>query len=454
MPDQYNSEYTGKTVDDAVGLVKNNNCKIKWGNILTSSGIENQEDLVNTFVKRAGDTMSGDLGISKASPVLNAQLSGLQKGTAPSSIQTSGLFFLDKNGTANTNKVGGVSFGCTTSGVYSTKLHAFEPTNGSTNEASIGIFADGNNFYTSAPTPAANDNSTKIATTAWVKSEITTSGNIVHLTGTETISGNKTFSGSNTFSGVNSFSNTVSFAGTTTAITQPTGNNSTNVATTAFVKNVVTDADSKVVHLTGTETITGNKTFSGTSNFTGTTTAITQPTNDDSTNVATTAFVKGITTQIQPNVVKAGVIIWYSGLTAPSGYLICNGAAVSRTSYATLFAIIGTTFGVGDGSTTFNLPTLTDGRFIEGSTVAGTYYGAGLPDHNHTIASPNWDQGGGNYLARGGSGDGGHEWYRLMNAYEYPTWFLSGSASTQNSIYGASTTVQPQALTMLPCIKY
>lgn len=48
----------------------------------------------------------------------------------------------------------------------------------------------------------------------------------------------------------------------------------------------------------------------------------------------------------------------YGGSTAPTGWLICDGSAVSRTTYAALFAIIGTTYGAGNGSTTFNLPDL------------------------------------------------------------------------------------------------
>ena len=54
----------------------------------------------------------------------------------------------------------------------------------------------------------------------------------------------------------------------------------------------------------------------------------------------------------------AGIIMPFAGTTAPEGYLMCDGAAVSRTTYATLFAVIGTTFGAGDGSTTFNVPDL------------------------------------------------------------------------------------------------
>ena len=54
----------------------------------------------------------------------------------------------------------------------------------------------------------------------------------------------------------------------------------------------------------------------------------------------------------------AGIIMPFAGNVAPQGYLLCDGSAVDRTTYATLFGVIGTTFGAGDGSTTFNLPDL------------------------------------------------------------------------------------------------
>ena len=68
------------------------------------------------------------------------------------------------------------------------------------------------------------------------------------------------------------------------------------------------------------------------------------------------------------NVAKAapaGAIIAYTAETAPTGWVECNGAAISRTTYATLYAIIGTRFGTGDGSTTFNLPDFR-GQFLRG----------------------------------------------------------------------------------------
>ena len=75
-----------------------------------------------------------------------------------------------------------------------------------------------------------------------------------------------------------------------------------------------------------------------------------------------------ISAQISAKGVKAGCFFWFTGAVAniPSGYLVCNGQAVSRTAYADLFAVIGTKYGSGDGTTTFNLPDLSDGngRFI------------------------------------------------------------------------------------------
>ncbi len=84
----------------------------------------------------------------------------------------------------------------------------------------------------------------------------------------------------------------------------------------------------------------------------------------------------------------AGVTLPYGGTTAPPGYLLCDGSAVSRTTYAVLFTILSTTYGVGDGSTTFNLPDLRQrfpmGKAVSGtgSTLGGT---GGAIDHTHTV---------------------------------------------------------------------
>jgi len=73
-------------------------------------------------------------------------------------------------------------------------------------------------------------------------------------------------------------------------------------------------------------------------------------------------------------VVPAGAVLDYAGTTAPVGYLMCDGSAVDRTAYADLFTAIGTTYGAGDGSTTFNLPD------FRGRAAIGVGQGTGLTD--------------------------------------------------------------------------
>ena len=63
-----------------------------------------------------------------------------------------------------------------------------------------------------------------------------------------------------------------------------------------------------------------------------------------------------------------GTIIAFAGNTLPNGYLLCDGSKVSRTTYKKLFDVIGTTYGKGDGSTTFNLPNAQNGRLFTNST--------------------------------------------------------------------------------------
>jgi microcystin-dependent protein len=92
----------------------------------------------------------------------------------------------------------------------------------------------------------------------------------------------------------------------------------------------------------------------------------------------------------------AGTIIYSARTTAPTGYLKANGAAVSRTTYATLFAAIGTLYGGGDGSTTFNVPDLRgefirgfdDSRGIDSGRSMGSSQSEMIGPHNHTINDP------------------------------------------------------------------
>lgn len=72
----------------------------------------------------------------------------------------------------------------------------------------------------------------------------------------------------------------------------------------------------------------------------------------------------------EASLTPTGAILLWTTDTAPTGFLLCSGQAVNRTTYATLFALIGTTYGVGDGSTTFNVPDLR-GRFPLGQDDMG-----------------------------------------------------------------------------------
>lgn len=146
------------------------------------------------------------------------------------------------------------------------------------------------------------------------------------------------------------------------------------------------------------------------------------------------------------NPVGTIIAVAYTGV--PEGYMHCNGAAVSRTTYADLFSKIGTIYGAGDGSTTFNLPN-TVARFLEGGIGAGTYYEAGLPNITGSISAFNSNIGGAFVGSNNTSRYDG--WEDDQDAYAVSTSF---DASRSNSIYGASTTVQPPAMTVIYCIKY
>lgn len=158
-----------------------------------------------------------------------------------------------------------------------------------------------------------------------------------------------------------------------------------------------------------------------------------------------------LTWRNSPVLLPPGAVFAFAGNWIPWGCLICNGAAVSRTTYANLFAVIGGNYGVGDGSTTFNLPNLT-GRFIQGSDTAGTYIAAGLPNITGQLGH-GWSNGAvteGGAFRRHSTGGGSS----AADAGNGITTYWTYNASLSNSIYGNSTTVQPPALTMRYYIKY
>lgn len=158
---------------------------------------------------------------------------------------------------------------------------------------------------------------------------------------------------------------------------------------------------------------------------------------------------------------QAGEIAYFAMPSTPTGWLQCNGAAVSRTVYAALFAAIGTTWGAGDGSTTFNVPDLR-GAFIRGwdngrglDTASGrgfaTYQGDQFGSHNHGAgASTSVWPNSGTFLSYVGTGNGNSG---LNNA----TYVLGEgiSASTSVSVYGnGGAETNPRNYALLPCVKY
>ena len=137
--------------------------------------------------------------------------------------------------------------------------------------------------------------------------------------------------------------------------------------------------------------------------------------------------------------------------TAKSGFLLCNGAAYSRTTYAALFAVLGTSFGAGDGSTTFNAPDFRGRTFQGANANLKAVLAAGLPNITgnsigvQAVSGPAYagalyafSSAGATFGSNGGGG-----------------WTSIGlDASRSNSIYGASTTVQPPAIATNIFIKY
>nr|DAQ89430.1 MAG TPA: tail collar fiber protein [Caudoviricetes sp.] len=149
-----------------------------------------------------------------------------------------------------------------------------------------------------------------------------------------------------------------------------------------------------------------------------------------------------------PSEIRGMIFPFAGNSTIPTGFLPCDGSAVSRTTYAKLFAVIGTTYGAGDGKTTFTLPNLID-RFLEGSSAAGSYVSAGLPNFKGTFrtdfAAPT-----GHITSQSIEVSSGIAATTRTNTDETVTIDLSKASS----IYGNSSTVQPPALTMRYIIKY
>jgi len=143
--------------------------------------------------------------------------------------------------------------------------------------------------------------------------------------------------------------------------------------------------------------------------------------------------------------VPAGSVIYHAANTAPTGFLKANGAAVSRTTYSDLFTAIGTTFGAGDGSSTFNVPDLRgefprgwdDSRGVDSGRSFGSAQSDQMESHIHGLSSAA-NFGGSHNRVLVGSG------------------VFSSNNATTTSQGGTSNSSEnrPRNIALLACIKY
>lgn len=158
---------------------------------------------------------------------------------------------------------------------------------------------------------------------------------------------------------------------------------------------------------------------------------------------------------LESSLIPAGKVEYFAMASAPSGYLKANGAAVSRTTYARLFTAIGTVYGVGDGSTTFNLPDLRgeflrgwdDGRGVDAARAIGTAQAADIANHGHSFitgtGNSNTDPTGGIAMDNNGT-------IAVQSAFTgtptaIPSQLIGGSGGTET---------RPRNIALLACIKF
>jgi len=182
------------------------------------------------------------------------------------------------------------------------------------------------------------------------------------LSGALTVGGGASIGGSIVVTGTGSVSGNLSTAG--------------NLSSTSVRTSVSTT--------TGALVLSGGAGIAGNLHVGGAIVTATMPAGTSNTAVATTAFV-------QTNTVPTGGLMMWPTVTPPAGFLLCNGSAVSRITYAALFAILGSTFGNGDGINTFNLPDYRNRTAVG----AGSLYAAGdsggskdsvIASHTHNLS--------------------------------------------------------------------
>lgn len=323
-----------------------------------------------------------------------------------------------------------------------------------------------------------------LTTTAWDEQgnyrgqkQILTEENGVMLTGDQTINGGKTFgeiltAGRNNHWGF--LRNPVESGGHWVFETNPKSNYADGSTLKVNIKYEQTNGQARYIHFPELGNI--NRTVAY------------QDWVTTQMNAATGAFDNKIE-QAAPS----GTVAYFAGRNAPAGWLKANGAAVSRTTYAALFAAIGTTYGAGDGHTTFNLPDFRgeflrgwdDGRNIDRGRALGSAQNQSMSDHYHgigimnttddiLIVNKNWSGGGNEYpvmemageynkvlkgrisstrLIDGGTLTDGGRAYASGNGSAFHSGRVHHIATAIQDSSGNSSETRPRNVALLACIK-
>lgn len=147
-----------------------------------------------------------------------------------------------------------------------------------------------------------------------------------------------------------------------------------------------------------------------------------------------------------------GCVVYFPLSSPPDGYLKANGAAISRSTYSDLFAVIGTTFGSGDGSTTFNLPDLRgefvrcwdDGKGTDSGRAMGTAQSGAIQSHRHEASASTHD-----VNSADSQGYPAGNIHRSFRTSDRP----GSDRTTLIGTTGDSET-RPRNISLLACIKY
>ncbi len=152
-------------------------------------------------------------------------------------------------------------------------------------------------------------------------------------------------------------------------------------------------------------------------------------------------FAATVLQQLATSGAPAGAVMPFAFTTPPTGWLKCNGAALNRSSYQELFSKIGTAFGAGNGSTTFNIPDMRgeflrgwdNGRGVDAGRVFGSQQGDQIRSHRHNLY-----------------GDGDFDWTSNNRSG------VSGNGSRVqgHSAYFGGNETRPRNVSLLFCIKY